>query len=169
MCCSRAVRMIPMSVATLIWTVATLTVRTSHSLRQHEAILYEHEKRRCLLLVTGDLRSVFKTWQYSGLSSLQLLSESPLIEMGGKQPTQSRKSSCQGRHPDVLTSGSNYEVGRAAGCSLYLGASISQPRCLFCEFRVMAQTPDGTVRAMVASACPPVNSRRRGEGTNAYV
>lgn len=69
MCCSRAVRMIPMSVATLIWTVATPTVRTSHSLRQHEAILYEHEKRRCLLLVTGDLRSAFKTWQLRPIQS----------------------------------------------------------------------------------------------------
>lgn len=81
--------MIAMSVATLIRTVSTLTGRALHSLRQHEAILYEHEKRQCLLLVTGDLRSAFKTWQYPGLSSLQLnncpyLSERPLLQMGGK-------------------------------------------------------------------------------------
>lgn len=49
----------------------------------------------------------------------------------------------------------SHEVGRAAGCSLYLGASISRPGCSFCELRVMAHTPDGTVRAMAVSSFPP--------------
>lgn len=49
----------------------------------------------------------------------------------------------------------SHEVGRAAGCSLYLGASINRPGCSFCELRVMAHTLDGTVRAMAVSSFPP--------------